>query len=167
MGFIKAFQGAIGGMFADQWLDFLVPPANLPPTAALFPAVTKSTNAGRGSNTQGSENVITNGSKIVVPEGYGLLTFQDGQLTGFIAEPGGYTYSSDNQQSHSVFAGDGFVSPTVMSSWERFKYGGQPAVQQLMPAWFCALSCSPPGAASPLGAQCVSASVRSSESALA
>ena len=25
MGFIQAFVGAIGGTFADQWKDFLVP----------------------------------------------------------------------------------------------------------------------------------------------
>ncbi|GGA66591.1 virion core protein (lumpy skin disease virus) [Pseudoclavibacter endophyticus] len=131
MGFIKAFQGAIGGMFADQWVDFLVPPTGLAPTAALFPAVAKGTDAGRGANTKGSEHVITNGSKIVVPEGYALLTFQDGELTGLIAEPGGYEYASNHQQSQSVFTGGGFISPTVMSSWERFKFGGQPATQQL------------------------------------
>src|SRR5690606_19320617 len=79
MGFIQAFTGSIGGMFADQWLDFLLPPENLAPTAALFPAVAKGQNAGRGSNTRGSENIITHGSKIIVPEGYALLTFQDGQ----------------------------------------------------------------------------------------
>ena len=73
MGFIKAFSGAIGGMFADQWIDFYTIP-NVQPTAALFPAVKKETNAGRGSNTKGSEHIISNGSKIVVPEGYGLIT---------------------------------------------------------------------------------------------
>ena len=89
MGFIKAFAGAIGGTFADQWKDFIVPPANLAPTAAIFPGVPQGQNAGRGSNTKGSENIITNGSRLIVPEGYGLMTFQDGAITGFIAEPGG------------------------------------------------------------------------------
>ncbi|MHA3684489.1 SHOCT domain-containing protein [Leucobacter sp. HY1908] len=131
MGFIQAFTGSLGGMFADQWLDFLLPPENLAPTAALFPAVAKGQNAGRGSNTRGSENIITNGSKMIVPEGYALLTFQDGQLTGFIADPGGYEYRPDDPQSKSMFAGDGFVAPVVKQSWERFKFGGQPAAQQL------------------------------------
>lgn len=131
MGFIKAFAGAVGGTFADQWKDFLIPPSSLPPTAALFPAVPKGQNAGRGSNTKASENIITNGSKIVVPEGYALLTFQDGELTTFVGEPGGYIYNSDDQNSKSMFAGDGIISPTVKTSWERFKFGGMPASQQL------------------------------------
>ena len=52
MGFIKAFAGAIGGTFADQWKDFIVPEA-APATAAIFGAVKKGTDAGRGSNTKG------------------------------------------------------------------------------------------------------------------
>ncbi|MBH0054390.1 SPFH domain-containing protein [Salinibacterium sp. SWN139] len=131
MGFIKAFAGAIGGTFADQWKDFLTPPAHLAPTAAIFPAVAQGTNAGRGSNTQGSEHIITNGSRIVVPEGYGLVTFQDGQLTGFVGEPGGFIFTSEDQNAESFFAGDGIISSTVKTSWERFKFGGQPGSQQL------------------------------------
>lgn len=131
MGFIKAFVGAIGGTFADQWLDFLTPPEGLAPTAAVFPAVARGQNAGRGSNVRGSENIITNGSKIIVPEGYGLVTFHDGQITGFIAEPGGYVYSTDDTQGQSIFADGGFVNALVKQSWERFKYGGQPPSQHL------------------------------------
>src|SRR5690625_283640 len=111
MGFIKAFTGAVGGTMADQWLDFLAPPAGLAPTAAIFPAEMQGTNAGRGSNTKGSEHIITNGSRIVVPEGYGLLTFQDGKLTGFVAEPGGVIWNSEDQSTKSTVAGDGRISP--------------------------------------------------------
>ena len=70
MGLIQAAIGALGGTLADQWKDFYTVPSGLPPTAALFAAVPQGTNAGRGSNTRGSSNIITNGSKIVVPEGY-------------------------------------------------------------------------------------------------
>lgn len=131
MGFIKAFAGAIGGTFADQWKDFLTPPPHLAPTAAIFPAVAQGQDAGRGANVKGSEHIITNGSRIVVPEGYGLVTFQDGQLTGFIGEPGGFIFTSEDQNAKSIFAGDGILSPTITTSWERFKFGGQPASQQL------------------------------------
>ena len=131
MGFIKAFAGALGGTMADQWKDFLVPPRNLAPTAAIFPAAPQGQNAGRGSNTQGSAHIITNGSKILVPEGFGLITLQDGQITGFVAEPGGFIFTSDDQNSQSIFAGDGLLSPTVTTSWERFKFGGRPGSQQL------------------------------------
>jgi membrane protease subunit (stomatin/prohibitin family) len=131
MGFIKAFAGSVGGMLADQWKDFLTPPPDIAPTAAIFPAVPQGQNAGRGSNTKGSEHIITNGSRIVVPEGYGLVTFQDGALTAFVAEPGGFIWASNDPNSQSLFAGDGFLSSTVKMSWERFKFGGQPGSQQL------------------------------------
>lgn len=131
MGLIRAAFGAIGGSLADQWKDFLTVPANLAPTAALFPAVPVGTNAGRGSNVHGSRSIITNGSRIVVPEGYGLLLFQDGELTGFASDPGGYVWESENVDSQSLFAGDTVATSLVRQSWERFKFGGRPSGQQL------------------------------------
>ena len=76
MGFIKAFTGALGGTFADQWQDFYMPRPNVPATAALFEAVPKGENAGRGENTKGSENIISNGTKIIVPEEHQYLILQ-------------------------------------------------------------------------------------------
>ncbi|MCK9537608.1 SPFH domain-containing protein [Dokdonella sp.] len=137
MGLIQAVAGSIGGTLADQWKDFYTVPDRLSATAALFAAVPRGSNAGRGSNTSASSNIITNGSKILVPEGYGLLLMQDGKVTGFAAEPGGYEWRSDDLNSKSIFAGDGFVDPLIMQSWERFKFGGQPGSQQL--AFFVSL----------------------------
>ena len=130
MGLVQAVVGSVGGALADQWKDFYTVPGGLPATAALFAAVPQGSNAGRGSNTKGSSNIITNGSKIVVPEGYGLLLFQEGAVTGFVAEPGGYEWRSDDLNSKSIFAGDGIVDSLVWQSWERFKFGGQPGSQQ-------------------------------------
>ena len=130
MGLIQAVAGSVNGALADQWKDFYTVPGGLPATAALFAAVPQGTNAGRGSNTKGSSNIITNGSKIVVPEGYGLLLFQEGAVTGFVAEPGGYEWRSDDLNSKSIFAGDGIVDSLVWQSWARFKFGGQPGSQQ-------------------------------------
>lgn len=137
MGLFKAFGGAIGGMFADQWKDFYTVPAGIPDTAAFFAAVPQGTNAGRGSNTSASTAIISNGSKIVVPEGYGLVLMEEGAVTGFAAEPGGYEWNSEAQDSQSIFAGDGFVSPLIKTSWERFKFGGRPQAQQM--AYFVSL----------------------------
>lgn len=131
MGFIKAFSGALSGTFADQWKDFYGPRQGVPATAAIFQAVPMGTNAGRGENYKGSENIITNGSKIIVPEGTALITIQDGQITGMIAEPGGFEFRSDDPNSKSMFSGDGILSSTIGQSWERFKFGGQPSTQQL------------------------------------
>ena len=131
MGFIKAFSGALSGTFADQWKDFYVPMANVPATVGLFPAVLQGTNANRGENYKGSENIITNGSKIVVPEGVALITIENGAVTGFISEPGGYEFRSNDPNSKSMFSGDGILASTISQSFERFKFGGQPGVQQL------------------------------------
>ncbi len=130
MGFIKAFTGAIGGTFADQWKDFIVPMSGVPATAGIYPAVPQGTNAGRGENTKGSNNIISNGSKIVVPEGMALITMQEGAITGCITETGGFIFSSDDPNAKSIFAGDGIVSSLIGQSWERFKFGGQPGSQQ-------------------------------------
>lgn len=131
MGFIKAAVDSLGGTFADQWLDFYGPKQNVSPTAALIPAVPQGTNAGRGENYKGSENIISNGSKIMVPDNMGLITIQDGQITGCIVEPGPYIFNSNDPNSRSFFGGNGILSSTISQSWERFKYGGQPGTQQL------------------------------------
>ncbi|MEQ7416241.1 SPFH domain-containing protein [Xanthomonas campestris pv. campestris] len=137
MGLVQAVAGAVGGVLADQWKDFYTVPAGLPATAAVFAAVPHGSNAGRGANTGASSNVISNGSRIVVPEGYGLLLMQDGAVTAFVAEAGGYEWRSDDVNAQSLFAGDGLVSPLIRQSWERFKFGGQPGTQQA--AFFVAL----------------------------
>jgi membrane protease subunit (stomatin/prohibitin family) len=131
MGFIKAFAGAIGGTFADQWKDFYLPNPNVPGTAAIFEALPQGQNAGRGSNTKGSQNIISNGSKIIVPEGTALVTLQDGAITNIIAEAGGFEFRSDDPNSRSFFAGDGIFASILRPSWEKFKFGGQPGAQQM------------------------------------
>ena len=129
MGFIKAFTGALGGTLADEWKEFIAPESNVSSTTAIFKAVAQGTNAGRGANTKGSENIITNGSKIVVPEGTALITMQDGAITGVITEPGGFIYSSQDPNSQSFLAGNGIMS-SIKASWERFKFGGIPGSEQ-------------------------------------
>lgn len=132
MGFIKAFTGAVGGTFADQWLDYIMPPKNIPDTAAVFGGEMASANQARSSNTRFNAGVITNGSKIYVPEGYAVVTLDNGKITGVITEAGGYEFHSDNPHSQSIFAGDGLVGSLVKSSWEKFKFGGAPAATQTM-----------------------------------
>lgn len=131
MGFIKAFTGALGGTFADQWLDFYAPGNLSSGTLGIFPAVAQGQNAGRGQNTKGNKNIISNGSKIIVPEGTALITMQDGMITGIINEPGGFIYSSDDPNSQSIFAGDGMSASIIKSTWDKIKFGGQAGSEQL------------------------------------
>lgn len=131
MGLIRAAGDAISGTLAEQWKDFYTIPSGIPDSAAIFPAVLNRSNAGRGSNQSSSRNVITNGSKIIVPEGYGLILLQDGAVTAFASEPGGYIWDSEEVYSQSIFAGNSFTTSLITQSWERFKFGGVPGTQQL------------------------------------
>ena len=57
MGFIKGAIDAVGGTFADQWLDYFTPPTNLGAGAVIYKAVFSETHRGRGSNTKGSVGI--------------------------------------------------------------------------------------------------------------
>lgn len=131
MGFIRAFQDALEGTFAEQWKEYLAPPQQISPTAAIFPAIPYGQNAGRGQNLKGSANIITNGSRVLVPEGTVLVCVQDGAIVACVAEPGGYIWKSDDPNSRCLFEGDGIIASTILTSWERFKFGGIPGSQQL------------------------------------
>lgn len=127
MGFIKAFAGSLSQAFADQWQDYYMPKKDVTATTAFTPAV----RVDGGQNTKGNSCVISNGSKIMVPEGWGLVTMQDGAITGFIAEPGGFIWKSDDPNSQSMFAGDGVFKNLWTSTWEKVKFGGQAATNQM------------------------------------
>ena len=88
--------------------------SGVPATAGIYPAVSQETNAGRGSNTKASENIISNGSKILVPEGVALIAMQEGAITGCITEPGGFVFTSEDPNAKSIFSGAGFVSSLMI-----------------------------------------------------
>lgn len=120
MGIIKAFSGAINGTFADQWKDII--------TAGCFdehvvvtPGVLKPTNNGRGSNLYGSDGVISNGSKIYVPENTACFIFSQSGIEGIITEPGGYEYQNGQE---SVFSRSSFTNAILGQARDRFGYGG-------------------------------------------
>lgn len=131
MGFVKAFTGALGGSLADQWKDFYMVPEGLPATAAIFAAEAKGTNHGRGANTKGNDNIITSGSKIIVPEGTALITMEDGAITGLIAEPGGFIFQTEDVNAQSIFTTEDPVGSLIQSTWEKIQFGGQAGAQQL------------------------------------
>lgn len=131
MAFIKSAINAIGGTFADQWKDYYSIQSSLSQTTGISLAVPYDANGPRNGNTKASQAVISDGSLIMVPEGFSLLTFENGQITGFIAEPGAYEWTSENINSSSIFAGDGFVNPLIKQSWERFKFAGTPFASQV------------------------------------
>ena len=132
MGFIKAFTGALSGSFANQWLEYMAPPASMTDHVLLARATPVKVNGSENNDGEENANVISNGSKFMVPENTCLIIVENGGITGVIAEPGGYTYTTENvPEAKSMFAGDGFFASTFGQSWNQFKFGGQPGNQQM------------------------------------
>lgn len=119
MGIIKAFSGAISSTFADQWLDIITSDQFGELTLCL-PGILKETNRDRGSNTKGSEGIITNGSKIFIPENTAAFIWSQDGIEEVITEPGGYTYQNGEG---SVFSGG---KGLLRQIGERTIFGGVP-----------------------------------------
>lgn len=104
-GVIKAFAGALGGTFADLWRD-IITAGPFTEHTVVVPGIPRGSNNDRGSNEYGSEGIITNGSRIYVPENTAAFIFSETGIENVITESGGYEYRNGEQ---SVLAGDGSV----------------------------------------------------------
>ena len=119
MGIIKAFSGAIGGTFADQWKDIIIAgPFN--EHSVVVPGRLRSTNNGRGANLHGSEGVLTNGSMIYVPENMAAFIFSQSGIEDIITQSGGYEY----QNGQESFFSDGSISSIANQTLSRIPFGG-------------------------------------------
>ncbi len=132
MGFIQAFKGALSGSFANQWLEYMVPPANMTDHVAIAKAIPNKVAGSENNDGEETAGVISDGSKFLVPEGTCLVVVENGGIAAVIGEAGGYEYHSqdNNPESKSLFAKDGFFASTFGQSWNQFKFGGQAGNQQ-------------------------------------
>lgn len=119
--------GSISSEFKDQYTEFFTCDS-LGQNVLVKKGATKIKNG----NNKGNEDVITNGSKIAVPEGTALLLVDAGKVVDFTTEAGMYTW--DSSTSPSVLCGSGTflenAKAAVKDSWERMKMGGEIAKQQ-------------------------------------
>ena len=120
MGIKRAIIDAAGGTFADQWKDIITAGA-FDELTAVVPGVSKTKDNNRGNNTRGSSNVISNGSKIYVPENTAAFIFSQSGIEEIIGQPGGYEYTNGQP---SVFNGDGLFRSIFKQTKDRFGYGG-------------------------------------------
>ena len=130
MGILEAFTSAATGTFSDQWID-IITAGPFDEHTVVAPGVYKETNNGRGSNTSHSDGVITNGSKILVPENTAAFIFKQSGIEAIIAEPGEYEYDNgeksvfvDRPEGKGIF--DHVVDTVVDQAMDRTKYGGIP-----------------------------------------
>ena len=127
MGLIKALSGSVGGVLSDQWLEFFVCESM---EADVLAVKGQKKTSKRSSNTKGEDNIISNGSGIVVNKGQAAVIVDNGKIAELCAEEGHYTY--DQSSEPSIFhggLGKGLVG-AIKNMGERFKYGGSPGKDQ-------------------------------------
>ena len=123
MGIIKAVAGATGGTMADQWLEMYY--CDSIPQGILAYRGKKRVSE-RSSNTKGDENVISDGSVIVVNEGQSALAVEQGKVIGCYTQPGEHVFHGG---SASVFSGGG-MKGIGKEIFNRVGFGGDVAVHQ-------------------------------------
>ncbi len=128
MGLISAARDAVSGTLADQWAEFITAPVFAEQTV-VAPGVLQRSKRGRRSHWDNSANIISDGSRIAVPEGAAAIITDGGRIVSVSTEPGYFLFSNDGQPS--LFTGSGPRRALIEQSWERFKFHGQPSQQQL------------------------------------
>ena len=89
MGLIKAAVGALSGTLGDTWKEAIHCPVIGNDTVVVNGEKMHNGNA-RSSNVKGTDNVISNGSAIMVEENTCMLTLDNGKITNVVTEPGRY-----------------------------------------------------------------------------
>jgi len=121
MGLISAGISAVTGTLTDVWKDYFYCDS-----LASDVLVVKGRKKGGG----GHDNVISNGSGIVVADGQCMIIVEQGKIVEVCAEPGEYTY--DTSSEPSIFGGS--RSESITKTFEiigkRFTYGGATAQDQ-------------------------------------
>lgn len=120
MGIIKALSDSVGGVFADQWKE-LITAGHFDEHTAVAPGILKMNNNGRGVNKHGLMDVISNGSKIFIPENTVAFIFDQAGIENIITTPGVYEYQDGEE---SVFNGEDIVASIFKQVKDRIGYGG-------------------------------------------
>lgn len=107
MGIFKAFKGSVASTFLDQWKE-IITAGEFHEHSLVVPGVLKTRDNGRGVNNPGSEGVISNGSKIFVPENTAAVVFNQNAIENIVLISGGFEYLDGDE---SVFNGDGLSLP--------------------------------------------------------
>ena len=117
MGLIKALASAVGSGLGDQWLEVIE--AKDMGGSTVF-TKGEAIRQGRGSNTKGSGDIISDGSVIhVMPEQF-MFLLDGGKVVDYTAEEGYYTVQ--NSSAPSLFNGQ--FQDALKETFARIKFGG-------------------------------------------
>lgn len=125
MGLIKASINSLGSVIGDQFKEFITCP-NINNDVIIQRGVV---NHGEG-NKNPSEEIISNGSTIAVPQGMAMMIVDNGAIKEFTSEPGTYTWDSSSEPS--IFTGGlgKGIWNSIKTIGSRISYGGQTAKDQ-------------------------------------
>ena len=122
MGLIKLVMDTAGGVLSDQFLEFFY--CDTIDNDTLMVKGTK-VQTSRGQNNKATDNIISNGSKIVINEGQCMMIVDNGAIVEVSAEPGEYVFHNNTEPS--IFAGK--FGESIIASFKqfgrRFTYGGE------------------------------------------
>lgn len=117
MGIIKAVVSAVGGALADQWLE-AIEPDDMGDRIVFARGV--QVRRGKGSNTKGSSDIVSNGSVIHVYPNQFMMLVDGGKVVDYTAEEGYYTI--DHSAMPSMFNGQ--FGEALKESFNRIRFGG-------------------------------------------
>lgn len=123
MGIIKAFTSSLPNILEEQWLEWFS--CDTMPMEVLLLRAHKIVGA-RSTNTRKDDQVITNGSLVIVNEGQAAIATANGKIIGVCTEPGNHKFYDPNHT--------GGVGGILKDAFDRFSYGGgdvQPLVHRL------------------------------------
>ncbi|MBQ7920851.1 MAG: SPFH domain-containing protein [Lachnospiraceae bacterium] len=126
MGLIEAAKETVSSLLGDQWREYFYCDS-LSDDVLVIKGQKR---VKKGSNTKGSDNVISNGSIIAVNEGQCMIIVDQGEIIEFCANPGQYIY--DTSSEATIFYGEleGNIKSTVEGAIKRFSFGGDTAKDQ-------------------------------------
>lgn len=110
MGLIRATLDAARNSLKDQWLEFVVCEDTSPDVL-----VKRGTIKSSGQN-RGTEGVLTNGTRVAIPEGFAMLILDQGNISEFSAEAGEFIYESGTEPS--IFYGE--LGHSLVNSIKQF-----------------------------------------------
>lgn len=125
MGLIKALTSSTGSVLGDQFKEFVTCPA-VEPNVLMARGLVQH---GDG-NKNPTDGVITNGSKITIPQGWAMMLVDNGKVVEFTSEPGEFVYDSGTEPT--IFyggLGKGLID-SIKTLGSRITYGGQAARDQ-------------------------------------
>ena len=96
MGLISAVTGAAGGVLADQWREYFYCESL---SSDVLVSKGQHRVGKRGTNTKGSDNIISTGSIVAVNEGQFMMIVEQGKVVEFSDKAGEFIYDTSTEPS--------------------------------------------------------------------